>query len=493
MKTGEGKAIFTAECSHIFHFPCIAAHVKNQQIITCPVCSINWNNLQPERTVEDNAPRDVKTTKSLKLHNYNDDEPLLSPISVSRFNTIPESDENEEEEEEYDEENKEPIESLSQGFDVSSSLKTRTFDAFLLPETAIVASNRSFETIFAVLKVKAKPCNVVAHRPPVDLVTVLDISGSVSGEEILMMKRSMQVVISSLGYADRLSVIAFSGCSKRLFPLRRMTGRGRRAARRVVEALAVTVNTGDGAPARKEALKKAAKVLEDRRQSNPVAKIILLSNGNEDRRLSTSRFSHLNFPVNELSYSHAQQDGTFAERVGSLLRVVAQDLRFELRLTTTGEITAVYSPGSSFTAAVSPGTAVVGDLHAAEEREFLVELKVASSRGSNNNVLSVRCSNRDPFSQEVVNSKERAMIVPRPGAVGLLDPKIKRLMRLHVSARASVKQSSHGLAHECLQEKMEPLAPMSAWRVAESLAKVAMMRKSMNKVSDLHGFENAGF
>jgi hypothetical protein len=43
------------------------------------------------------------------------------------------------------------------------------------------------------------------------------------------------------------------------------------------------------------------------------------------------------------------------------------------------------------------------------------------------------------------------------------------------------------------EEKLEPLTSTSAWRAAERLAKVAIMRKSMNRVSDLHGFENARF
>jgi hypothetical protein len=104
VKTGEGKAIYTSECSHTFHFPCIAAHVKKQQIITCPVCGINWNDLQPEKTAEENTKQNVKTTPSMKLPNYNDDEPLLSSTSVSRFNTIPETEENDEEEEEEQDE-----------------------------------------------------------------------------------------------------------------------------------------------------------------------------------------------------------------------------------------------------------------------------------------------------------------------------------------------------------------------------------------------------
>ncbi|GAU32946.1 hypothetical protein TSUD_153630 [Trifolium subterraneum] len=484
VKTGEGKAIFTSECSHTFHFPCIAAHVKKQQIITCPVCGINWNDLQPEKTAEENTKQNVKTT-SLKLPIYNDDEPLLLSTSISRFSTIPETEENEEGgEEQENEENKEPIQ--FQGFDVIS---TRTFDAFLLPETALVASNKSLETLVAVLKVKAKSCNVVANRPPVDLVTVLDIGSSISGEDFLMLKRSMQIVISSLGSSDRLSVVEFSGGSKRLYPLRRMTGRGRRSARRIVDALSVNDLISDETPTRKEALKKAAKILEDRRQKNPVSKIILLTNGYEDRRLSSTSFSHLEIPVHALNYSHALHDGAFSERVQNLLRVLAQDIKFEFQNTITGDITAVHSPDS----------ATIIDLHAAEERELLVELKLPSSRGSHTNALSVRSSYRDSFTQEMVHSKECSIIVPRPRTVGSLDPKIKRLIRLHARAHSPVKKSSHETAQaeetepQLRSHKMELLTPVSAWKVAEKLAKVAIMRKSMNKVSDLHGFEDARF
>jgi hypothetical protein len=44
-----------------------------------------------------------------------------------------------------------------------------------------------------------------------------------------------------------------------------------------------------------------------------------------------------------------------------------------------------------------------------------------------------------------------------------------------------------------VDENGEPLTPTSAWRAAEKLAKMAMVKKSLNKVSDLHGFENARF
>ncbi|KAE8701693.1 hypothetical protein F3Y22_tig00110515pilonHSYRG00147 [Hibiscus syriacus] len=79
---------------------------------------------------------------------------------------------------------------------------------------------------------------------------------------------------------------------------------------------------------------------------------------------------------------------------------------------------------------------------------------------------------------------------------------------LLASARALLMQSNLLAAEEYVQgererereaimvvmdENGEPLTPSSAWRAAEKLAKVAIMRKSLNRASDLHGFENARF
>lgn len=534
VKFGQGKAIFTAECSHVFHFPCIAAYVRENRSLTCPVCNANWKQLQTQDQNQ-NTAHEPKTTMSFKTHHYNDDEPLMSPTSVSRFNPIPESNENEEEDDD-DEHNCDPVR-----FHVSPSLKTRNIDAFFTPEAAILSSNRSSETYVALFKVKSPPRNAAANRPPVDLVVVLDVTGSSSAEELRMLKRSMQVVMSSLGSADRLSIIAFSGVSKRLFPLRKMTGRGQMAARQVVDALADVELRRDGTPGRNSALKKAAKVLEDRRQKNTVAKIILLTNSHEDQRLTTTPFA-----VHSLRYNTHEGacENEFATRVGNLLSVMAQDLRLELKLSSRSapaEIAAVYTINTSSAAALSPDSAALGDIYAAEERELLVEFKVPGGsawRGSHHHLISVRCSHRDPFTQELVNSKERELVVPRPHTVRSSDPRIERLRRCHVSAKAvaesrrlaarndvsgalqllSSARASVSREHSdeclrcleaeqaelrsqklrrsnniCLEEKGEPITPMSAWRVAEKLAKVAIMRKSMNRVSDLHGFEDARF
>ncbi|KAK3031281.1 hypothetical protein RJ639_035581 [Escallonia herrerae] len=606
VKTGQGMAIYTAECSHTFHFPCIAAHVKKQGSLMCPVCNTTWNdvpllaihkaqqNQNPQQQV-DRPQSNAKKQDEIKRHQkeqqpllhqqhhtkclYADDEPLLSPTaSGGGFVAIPEANESEEGDEEIEEFKGffvNPISSSSEAALINGG-DSRQVAVTLLPEAAIVSVNRTHETYAFVMKVKAPPpppprappeANSAAlnggaahfldpaRRAPIDLVTVLDVGGSMSGAKLQMMKRAMRLVISSLGSADRLSIVAFSAFPKRMLPLNRMTVQGQRSARRIIDRLACSQGSCAG-----DALRKATKILDDRRERNPVASIMLLSDGQDEQvnsnnnsyrrqgsnHVSSTRFAHVEIPV--AGYSHEPAEDAFTKCVGGLLSVVVQDLRLKLGVASgsdPAEISAVYSCNGGPTVH-SSGAIRIGDLYAEEERELLVEMRVPVGTGSHH-VLSVNCCYKDPSSQEIVYGREHALLVPRPQAVGSSMPKIERLRNLFVmtraiaesrrlvehnetssahqllsSARALLIQSSasdeyvRGLAAELaelhwrrqfqqqveqqrrkvdvvLDENGEPLTPTSAWRAAERLAKVAVMKKSLSRVGDLHGFENARF
>ncbi|EEF33477.1 protein binding protein, putative [Ricinus communis] len=574
VKSGQGTtgAILTAECNHVFHFPCIATHVKKkhhqQNLLFCPLCNAHGKELplislhqnhQEIKKHENQNKVDASKIKNLRV--YNDDEPLLSPSPGSLFNPIPEN----EFEEEEDTDNDIPAQEF-QGFFVNPTppvLKPRrNVELSLLPESAVVTAGRTYQTHVVVLRIRAPPYTA-ARRPPIDLVMVLDVSQRMCGVKLQVMKRIMRVVMSSLNSNDRLSIVAFSATSKRLSPLKRMTADGRRSARRIIDALG---STGQGMSAN-DALKKAAKVIEDRRVKNPVASIIIISNGQDDRShinsvnqkmtVSSTRFSHLEIPVHSVSLdnisvsNHAPLEDAIAKSIAGLLSVSVQELKLQLGFVSSGssqplEISAVYSL-TGRTNVFSPGSVRLGDLHGEEEKELLVELKGQASAGSHH-MLSVRSSFKDPSSQEIVLCKEQALLLPRPQAVRSSLPNIQRLRDLHVStralaesrrlidyyndlsgayhllssARALLMQSSDGSGNEYvrglevelgelnmrrqhsvqsqrqrsgqqIEEKPEPLTPTSAWRAAERLAKVAIMRKHMNRVSDLHGFENARF
>ncbi|PON59644.1 Cdk-activating kinase assembly factor [Parasponia andersonii] len=642
VKTGQGTAIYTAECSHAFHFPCIAAHVRKHGSLVCPVCNCAWKdvpllaihknltleshqeedpNTKPKteeiKKVIESSPRATpkpkhETVQQPKLvavseppaRSYDDDEPLLTPTAGTRIIPIPEADEDAAECDDDDVEefqgffvNPNPScsakyadEAQISGRDLRNNVQVR-----LLPEAAVVSVGSSHQSYAVALRVKAPPAtrngNGTAaappllgssNRAPVDLVAVLDASGSMTGAKLQMLKRAMRLVISSLGSVDRLCIVAFSSTPKRLLPLRRMTAQGQRTARRIVDRLVCGQGSSVG-----EALRKATKVLEDRRERNPVASIVLLSDGQDDgagvqpnsknqrqasSHVSSTRFAHVEIPVHAFGfgkksgYSHDLAEEAFAKCVGGLLSVVVQDLRVQLSFPTgtTTEIAAIYSCNGK-PAVFGSGSVRLGDLYAEEERELLVELRVptsisTSSAESSHHVMCVRCLYRDPATQEVVYGREQALLVPPPLAVRSSGPKIERLRNLFIltraiaesrrlvdhggdytsahhllaSSRALLLQSSlasseeyvRGLEaelaelhwrrqHQLEQQMMiqrrrgsereiipsavvvdengDPLTPTSAWRAAEKLAKVAQMKKSLNRVSDLHGFENARF
>ncbi|KAM5575197.1 E3 ubiquitin-protein ligase WAV3 [Rosa sericea] len=625
VKTGQGTAIYTAECSHAFHFPCIASYVRKHGSLVCPVCNSTWKDVPllamhkspspdshpaandtvsapvtPKPKVEEKKVIAESASPRYTLKPYDDDEPLLSPTVGGRIIPIPE-----EEEEEGAEDDVEEFQGFFVNPNTSSSVKysddpqinngrdfRNNVQVRLLPEAALLSSGRGFETYAVALTVKAPPAPArqttsasildPSLRAPIDLVTVLDVSGSMTGGKIQMLKRAMRLVISSLGEADRLSIVAFSASPKRLMPLKRMTAHGQRAARRIVDRLVCGQGSSAG-----EALRKATKVLEDRRERNPVASIMLLSDGQDERvnnsgstnqrhvsnDVSSSRFAHIEIPVHAFGfgqnagYCQEPAEDAFAKCVGGLLSVVVQDLRVQLGFSSgsaPAEITAIYSCNGRPTVHGSSSIRL-GDLYAEEERELLVELRIPTSAAGTHHVMSVRCLYKDPVTQEVVYGKEQGLVVPlTQSAVRSVssNPKIQRLRSLFITTRAVAEsrrlvehndfQSAHHLlastrallmqsgsasadeyvrtleaqlaelhwkrqnqleeqqqqmmiiqrrrvseremaASAAVDENGEPLTPTSAWRAAEKLAKVAMMKKSLNRVSDLHGFENARF
>lgn len=579
VKSGRGTAVYTAQCGHVFHFPCIATHVRGTsgKKLTCLVCNVEWSDepllavhqhLSPlssqsqqtnnNRNSVDFEVKQVITTtkpppqspsssaKTTQFHHchtrpvqikcYDDDESLSSPRTAKTvFNLIPES-------EDESDERRHTI--------IQSSVEIR-----LMPESALISMNSDHQTCALVLKVKAPqllqttrksrhaPLLDASRRAPIDLVTVLDVSGSMMGGKMQMMRRAMRLVISSLGPQDRLSIVAFSAVPKRLFPFRRMTQTGQRAARSIVDRLECSQGTCVS-----DALRKASKVLEGRRERNPVATIILLSDGQDDSpesqcqrpvppsqpsQHSATRFAHVEIPVN------SPADDTFAKWVGGLLSVVVQDLRIELGFgqsaSPLAEVTAVYCSDRQ-SSLLNSSIISLGDLYAEEERELLVELQVPIAAIWQDKFLSLKCSYKDPATLSRITTNIQTFIVPpacsTPGIQRLRNVFIstravaesRRILehgefasahRLLSSARALLIQSGSSMsADECIQvlemEIMELARRRQEQQMQEQERMVSSVRRqrtqssatppssagkkiSYNRVTDLHGFENARF
>ncbi|RLN15482.1 uncharacterized protein C2845_PM02G13160 [Panicum miliaceum] len=142
---------------------------------------------------------------------------------------------------------------------------------------------------FAVLVDAKAPADVA--RAPLDLVTVLDVSSSMKGQKLALLKQAVGFVVDQLGPADRLSVVTFSGDGRRLTHLARMSAAGKTAAKQAVEALAV--GGGGGGTNIGAGLRVGAKVLVGRRHRNAVASMILLSDGHDMEVKSGSYGNHV--------------------------------------------------------------------------------------------------------------------------------------------------------------------------------------------------------
>ncbi|KAL2459011.1 Zinc finger (C3HC4-type RING finger) family protein [Forsythia ovata] len=585
VKTSQGMAIYTAECSHTFHFPCIATRIRNQNSLICPVCNNTWKDvpllaihkLEQETQFDEKKSKKVQAEQSPKITQqetkaYDDDEPLVSPTASTKFIPIPEA-----REQEVEEFQGFFVNPLSSDIAYLHDKDGRNVEVSLLPEAAVISVGRTHETYAVVLKVKAPtlppppPTHVLdpARRAPIDLVTVLDVSESMSGAKLQMLKRAVGLLISSLGSADRLCIIAFAATPKRLMPLRRMTPQGQGLARSIIDRLVCSQGSSIC-----EALKKATKVLDDRRHKNTVASIILLSDGQDDSvqanhnnndkntnqrrespQVSSTRFAHVEIPVRSSGFCPEPAVDAFSKCVSGLLSVVVQDLKIQIGFShgsDSAEISAIYSCHARPTV-MNSSCILVGDLYAEEEREYLVEMKVPIPSSavvgshSHHHVFSVRCSYKDPATQELIYGGEHPLLVPRPrnSTVGLGYPKIEQrfknrfitvraigesrrlfehnevssAMQLLSSARALLIQSTPDSAGEYvreldvelaelqwkqmmmiqrrrmtereiglfLDESEEPVTPLSA----RKSAKVAQIKNRVS--SDLHGFENARF
>ncbi|KAK6150191.1 hypothetical protein DH2020_017716 [Rehmannia glutinosa] len=441
VRSGQGQAIFTAECSHSFHFSCIASSVKHGNYL-CPICRCKWkeipSNANGARVAPYRAPLEDYTADYSRVlpqpaqplpepFRYSDDEPLLV---VSTDRTPP-----------------------------SSCAPPNKVSVKAIPEFPAVAAPESVSDFAVLVGLRAPTLLDDARqldRAPIDLVTVLDVSGSMTGSKLVLVKRAVRFVIENLGSADRLSIVSFSASARRIFPLRRMTDTGREDARQAIDSL-----SSDGGTDILEGLKKGARVLEERREKNPVASIILLSDGIDTHNFNQIRLPrgrhnqpssnptqvleylnvlpvsiclnkqnennpHPTFPVHTFGFGtdhdssvmHAISDASggtfsfiesigmvqdaFARCIGGLLSVMARELHLTVTSTSPGvEICSI--PSGRYASKISEDrlqcTINIGDMYADEGKEFLVHLSIPvcpSPDGlAKTPLVKIACSYRD--------------------------------------------------------------------------------------------------
>ncbi|KAG2601973.1 hypothetical protein PVAP13_5KG534400 [Panicum virgatum] len=544
---GRGQATVTSECNHTFHLRCFSGTV-------CPVCGARWRDeLNPASSPPPNPasspprpplfqrPPAANTSTAFRFSPF----PWPSASGTS-FGPQPPSSDTARPVFNDDEPVEHPLDARDTAQETASNrvlvLKTHC-------EHPAVARDSALDS-FAVL-VHAKGPAAASERAPLDLVTVLDVSGSMCGPKLELLKKAMDFVIDHLGPSDRLSIVIFSSNARRIIRLTRMSDGGKVSAKRAVESLATisTTNIGDG-------LRVAAEVLDGRRHRNPIASVILLSDGEDNHTLGcfqsgTGRTkSYIDLvpwslrrsddnrcapPVHTFGFgtdhdaaamhtiaeatggtfsfiqNQAVLQDSFAQCIGGLLSVAVQEGRVAVECLHPGVRVRVVKSGRYGSRVDADGRAAsvdVGELYADEERRFLVFLDVpvaagdgaAEDGGGVTPLIKVSSTYKDAATGRPVDVSCEDASVRRPVVVADMEPCVevaRELFRVEAAediaaARAAAERGEHAKAARILDRRQEASAAAGLAGDERCAELVAELRELSARVADRREYEQTG-
>lgn len=245
------------------------------------------------------------------------------------------------------------------------------------------------------------------ERQPMDLICVLDVSGSMSGSKISEVQSAVRFIIDESQPNDRISIVTFNHQADRCLRLCRMDRGGKD------EATVATLRLrADGGTSIASGLLTALDVVEQRRQRNKVCAILLLTDGQDHscthhldeivRRAKAASCSLYAFGFGtdhdaglmrtiaekaQTPYTFVESTDTireaFAGVVGGLSSIVAQGV--ELSLDSRVVLKEVNTAFEVRRDGDKKAVIVIPDIFAAERRDVLLELQVPADMPSSEN------------------------------------------------------------------------------------------------------------
>ncbi|KAF8723030.1 hypothetical protein HU200_022177 [Digitaria exilis] len=527
--SGQSSSISTPDCSHHFHSRC----VSDSGIVANG--SAGWRDLPSLRSTNTSLRQPPSSPAAPTT------QPFFRPMEPRVFD----------DDDPVDRTPRRPVASAAEASDGGGAVALATHC-----EYSALARDASVDD-FAVL-VHARAPGIAssgsggAPRAPVDLVTVLDVSGSMVGTKLELLKQAMGFVIDNLGPRDRLCVVSFSSAACRLMRLARMSDAGKDLARRAVGSLKAGGGTNIG-----EALRRAAKVIDERMHRNAVASVVLLSDGQDTytvpKRGGYGRGSDANYdalvppslayegegrrssaPVHTFGFGtdhdaaamHTIAEATggtfsfiedeaaiqdaFAQCIGGLLSVAVQDLRVDVACVDLGVRVREVRSGSYASHVDAGGRAAsvdFGELYADEERRFLLFLHVPRARAVDNHdatrLVRVACAYRDTATGRAKSVAVQDAVVLRPWGGAVAAERSVEVERERVrleamdgiaAARAAAERGAHAEAADILRSRQRAVARSAAARSGDSacLGLSRELREMRSRVADRRRYEVSG-
>ena len=127
------------------------------------------------------------------------------------------------------------------------------------------------------LTVETQDVEDESFRQGVDIVMVIDISGSMKGEKIKLVMETLEFVIDELSEKDRISILTFNSRVNKICGLKSMSGENKKNLKELVK----TNLKPKGCTNIRKAMESAFNVLLERNEANDSTAIFLISDGQD--------------------------------------------------------------------------------------------------------------------------------------------------------------------------------------------------------------------
>lgn len=136
---------------------------------------------------------------------------------------------------------------------------------------------RKYPQFYALLEVNFDMLNMKAMTSSMDVVCVLDVSGSMSGSKIENLRRAVEFVISTLSQHDRLALVTFNQTATRKHGFLSLS-----EARKLDSDAVLRTLVAGGGTCLVEGMKEGMKILNERKEINKNTAMFLLTDGRDD-------------------------------------------------------------------------------------------------------------------------------------------------------------------------------------------------------------------
>jgi uncharacterized protein YegL len=299
------------------------------------------------------------------------------------------------------------------------------------------------------------------QRAPIDLVCVIDRSGSMAGEKMKLVQASLKYLLKILGEDDRLALIDFSGSPRLLTPLLRNIEKNRDKLDLTIENLKASGSTNIAS-----GIDFALRTLSRRKHKNPITCVFLLSDG-YDQKGAELRVAELvkkyniqdNYTIHTFGYGSdhdpivmraiaQEKDGNFyyiqdltkvdeyfVLSLSGLLSIIAE--KVEIRLSLVPEHTVQFGSKSLEVAKLYGGDMIwrfddqtkehvvrMNHLLGGVSKDFLLEVQLPALRKDLNDMAKSITIMRGTMTASLVNNG-KAIVKSQDLIIQLLNPKEK--------------------------------------------------------------------